>query len=288
MASSPLVLETDDLEVVLLPEHGARLHRIRAFGHDLLRTPADPALHATDPFFWGAYVLAPWCNRLPPGPTRVAGRTVNLAPNFADGTAIHGQVYARAWQEAGEGWLRATGGGDGWPWPYEVRLRPLVDGSALSLDLRLINRSDGPMPAGLGLHPWFVRPVEVGVPAQAVYPSNSGSSVRPQPADGTSYDMRSMSEPPAELDATWTGLSRPAVQLRWPDIGIEAELEIQTDASPCVAVATPSDPAATAVEPQTHAPDGLRRLINGEPDAIAVLAPDETLRLGLRLQLRRR
>ena len=37
------------------PAMGAALHRLRVFGHDLLRTPDDPADHdRDDPFFWGA------------------------------------------------------------------------------------------------------------------------------------------------------------------------------------------------------------------------------------------
>lgn len=31
------VLATDDLHVEVLPQQGARLHRIRVFGHDVLR-----------------------------------------------------------------------------------------------------------------------------------------------------------------------------------------------------------------------------------------------------------
>ena len=39
-----------DVEVIVLPEAGARFHRLRAFGHDLLRTPDDPDTHHRDPF----------------------------------------------------------------------------------------------------------------------------------------------------------------------------------------------------------------------------------------------
>jgi hypothetical protein len=56
-----------------------------------------------DPFFWGAYVMAPWCNRVVPEPIEVGGRTVALGPNFRDGTAIHGQVYASPWTVDGDG-----------------------------------------------------------------------------------------------------------------------------------------------------------------------------------------
>lgn len=287
MATPPLLLESDQLQVVLLPEHGARLHRIRAFGVDLLRTPEDAAAHASDPFFWGAYLMAPWCNRVQPGPMEVAGRTVDLAPNFPDGSAIHGQVYARPWEAAGDGWLTVGGGDDGWPWTYEARLRPTLIGSTFRLTCRLRNRSGEPMPAGLGVHPWFVRPVEVALPAETVYRSNTDSPVRPEPIEGTAFDLRSGGTPPGGLDATWTAPRQPSVRLRWPDAAIEAELRIRTRSAACVAVATPTDPDATAVEPQTHGPDGLRRLVNDEPDAPALLAPGGVLGLELDLHVRR-
>ncbi len=282
----PLVLQSNELEVVVLPEHGARLHRIRAFGVDLLRTPDDPADHATDPFFWGAYVMAPWCNRARPGPMDVADRTVELSPNFPDGSAIHGQVYGQPWQADDDGWLAVSAGGDGWPWPYEVRLHPTLEGSTLGLTYELTNRSDQPMPAGLGLHPWFVRPLEMRVPADTVYPANTDSPVRPRAAKGTAFDLRATAAPPSEMDATWV-LSEPSVRLWWPKAGIEAELEIRTDDVACVAVATPADPAATAVEPQTHGPDGLRRLVHGEPNAPTLLPPGGRLVLDLRFRVAR-
>jgi hypothetical protein len=49
-----------------------------------------------------------------------------------------------------------------------------------------------------------------------------------------------------------------------------------------VAVATPTSLDATAVEPQTHAPWGLRRLAAGDPDGLALLGPGEVLGLELR------
>jgi hypothetical protein len=54
-----------------------------------------------------------------------------------------------------------------------------------------------------------------------------------------------------------------------------------------VAIATPTEPDATAVEPQTHGPDGLRRLVNGEPDALTLLGPGQALALELELHVER-
>ena len=95
MAVTPpaLTFASSDLEVVVLPALGGRLHRLRYRGHDLLRTPPNIDEHRRDPFFYGAYVMAPWCNRLAPGQLEVAGRTVDLPINFSDGSAIHGQVF---------------------------------------------------------------------------------------------------------------------------------------------------------------------------------------------------
>ena len=280
-----LVLVSDELEVVLLPELGGRIHRLRAFGTDLLRTPPDPSHHADDPFSWGAYVMAPWCNRAQTEPVLIAGRTVDLPANFADGSAIHGQVFARPWQVRADGSLHVTGGGDGWPWPYEVVALVTVDGPTLTCAYRLVNRSDGAMPAGIGLHPWFRSPVAVRIPAEAVYPENTGSASDPIPVAGA-HDLRVARVPDAGLDGTLTALAAPHVELAWPQAGMAASIEVRA-ARVLVAVATPAHLDAVAVEPQTHGPDGLRRLEHGEPDAVALLPAGESLSVTVRITVER-
>ena len=272
------------IEVVILPEAGARLHRLRAFGHDLLRTPRDTAEHLRDPWFWGAYVMGPWCNRIDALPTPVGNQVVDVAPNFPDGTAIHGQVYATPWSETGEGSLRVEAGGDGWPWPYEMTLDVAVDGASVSIGCALSNRSPEPMPAGIGLHPWWRRPVQLALDAGLVYPSNTAPSPAPQPAIGP-FDLRALAAPAEELDAAWTDVGPRRVELAWPDLGISATLRASA-AGDHVVVATPPRQDAIAVEFQTHAPDGLQRLLRGEPGAMKLLAPRGELRLELEISVR--
>ncbi len=280
-----LTIRSDELEVVVLPDAGARLHRLRAFGVDLLRTPADPATHRSDPFFWGAYVMAPWCNRIAATPVRVGRRTVALPANFPDGTAIHGQLALARWTVDGEGRLRVRGGGDAWPWPYEARLAVGVDGPVLRLRLELTNLADEPMPAGLGLHPWFVEPVRLAIRADAVYPDNLGPPGPPEPVAGV-FDRRELGELAPGLDAAWTALAEPAVEFVWPEAGLRATLATEGTARCIVAARLPSIPAV-AVEPETHAPQGLRRLLEGLPDPLALLGPGEQLRLDVVLSVAR-
>ena len=277
-------VETDAISAELLPEVGARLHRLRAFGHDLLRTPDDPATHARDPFFWGAYVLAPWANRLTAGPMAAAGRSVDLPTNFADGSAIHGQVYDRGWHHDGERFSIAAGG-DGWPWRYEVGSRATADGSTLRLTYTLLNRSDAPMPAGLGLHPWWRRPVEVAIAARSVYPTTTDSPATPEPVRGR-FDRRALGPMPSGIDAAWTDVDDPAVELRWPDSGVALTMRA-TGPDVHVVAASPPDLDAVAVEVQTHAPQGLRRIERREPGALMLLDPGSALSLTIELIARR-
>ncbi len=46
-----------------------------------------------------------------------------------------------------------------------------------------------------------------------------------------------------------------------------------------VVAASPSDVEAIAVEPETHAPQALRRLRNGEPGGLTMLEPGGALEL---------
>jgi aldose 1-epimerase len=278
-------LAGDDIEVVVLPEVGARLHRLRAFGHDLLRTPDDPETHRREPFDWGGYVMAPWCNRVAAEPTEVGGKLVTLAPNIADGSAIHGQVFAVPWRVLGDGLFGVEGGGSGWPWPYQVAFGVGIADDVLRIDLQLTNRARTPMPGGIGIHPWFVRPLEVAIHGDLVYPDNLASAPTPQPVAGAT-DLRTMGDFPVGLDAAWTDLAEPPVELRWPVFGVAAKMRLSGPTPHIVAARLP-DRDAVAIEPQTHAPQGLRRLLRGEPGALALLKPNETLRLTIDVAFRR-
>jgi aldose 1-epimerase len=273
------------IEVEVLPDVGARLHRLRVGGHDLIRTPASLESHLDDPWFWGSYPMAPWCNRVVAGRTTVAGRAVNLPVTFPDGTAIHGQVARAAWARTGDASFAIRAGGDGWPWPYRVEQSIAVGEWQIELALWLTNLADTPMPAGLGIHPWFRRPVEVAIAARFVHPSNLASEAEPIPVTGP-FDRSVLAPLPDGLDATWTGIGEPPVILAWPDIGLTATLEFDAPERFVVA-ASPAEIDAVAIEPQTHAPAGIRRLEQGEPGGLVLIDPGDALSLTVRLDFER-
>lgn len=281
-----IVLGGDPLELQLLPSVGGRLHRLRAFGHDLIRTPPSTLRHATDPYFWGGYVMAPWCNRMSAVPTVVGERTIGIAPGFPDGTAIHGQVATVPWARRGDGALVVRGGGDGWPWPYEVVERVSVAGASVGIALAITNLADDPMPAGIGLHPWFVGPPEMAIASSRVVPSNVDPVAVAELVAGR-FDLRRIRPLSAGLDATWLDVADPAVELRWPSFGLEATMRLASDAGVAVAVASPAGVGAVAIEPQTHAPWGLRRFLDGAPHSLRLLPPGASLTLTIEIEVRR-
>lgn len=285
-AAEEVRFASDDLEAVVLPGLGCRLHRLRAFGTDLLHTPPEPSRHADEPFFWGAYVMAPWTNRADASPMTVAGRTVDLAPNFPDGTAIHGEVFLAAWRRTGEGSFAVERDGEGWPWAYSVTADITVEGPRLRLRYRLRNDTDAPMPGGIGLHPWFRRPVEIALAAGSVHPDNAASEVAHVAPSGR-FALEG-GQPSEGLDATWLDVEPPRIALRWPQLGLGARVTLDAGGTPVhVAVASPREPAAVAVEPVTHRPWALRRLADDEPGGMRLLGPGESQELVVTLEFAR-
>jgi len=285
---SKLAQETfasDDIELVVLPEIGARWHRLRAFGQDLLRTPKDLNEHVRDTFFWGAYPMAPWAGRVDATTLDVANRKVTFEPNFPDGTAIHGQVYARPWAVEDDGFFRITAGGDSWPWPYAVTMDVDVHDTVMRVDYTVTNLSDAPMPAGVGVHPWWLKPLDVAIHATGVLTPNWTTPAEPEPVTGE-FDLRRLRPMPSDVDATWADVTQPPVELSWPGLGVRATLRTEAPAVYIVA-ASPGHLPAVALEAQTNAPQTIRRLLNGERGALLLLEPEGVLSLGVELSFER-
>ena len=271
MSHGPEILvRSDDIELTILPDAGARLDGLRVHGRELLRRPIDPAEHEREPFFWGAYVMAPWCNRLTPGPVEFGDRVVDLQPNFNDGSAIHGQVYAVQWEQTGDSSFAVEREGDGWPWRYRVEADYSVERLRVAVTLRLRNLADAPMPGGIGLHPWFPVPVDVRIASDLTYGNATSSAVEPRPVEGD-LDLRQRGAIAEGVDATWKDPSETAFELWWPD-GLHATVRAPFPTLHVVAAYAP-ERGAIAVEPQTHAPQGLRRLVDDEPGAMTRIDP---------------
>jgi aldose 1-epimerase len=152
-----------------------------------------------------------------------------------------------------------------------------VGDDEVRLGQTLTNLSDGAMPGGIGVHPWFAGRVKLAIHSAQVYASNTASSAEPIGVSGA-LDLREPTEMEVGVDATWPLVSDPAVDMWWPDAGIHATLGVH-NTTPHIVAANPGNRAAIAVEPETNAPQGLRRLLAGSPGALELLDPGAVLSL---------
>ncbi len=290
-----VAIEAGGIRVEVAPEVGARLHRIRAFGHDVLRTPPSVEAYRAAPFLWGAFVMVPWCNRVPDGRIDWGGEVVEVACNQADNgvaSAIHGLAYDRVWHADPSG-ADATWryqGGDELPWRWSARQHTAVaaDGERgeVAVTLAVRNEGEAPMPDGIGLHPWFSAEggLEVRLDADRVYRRRGMiPEGAPVPVEGPT-DLRQPRPPPWGMDDVFTGLGDPLAELGWPDRHLRCEIRVSPPVTHGV-VCGVAAMGAVAVEAQTQTTDAYRRLRDGEPGGAQVVSPGDELEIVIRLAI---
>jgi aldose 1-epimerase len=120
--------------------------------------------------------MAPWCNRVRDARFSVAGRTHHLRPNLPDGSALHGDVHARAWKTIHANATSLIASWDArdvddfnFPSPLAFRLTLQLNGTRILSTLSARNVGTQSMPVGLGFHPFFKRPGAFRLAAGAVH-----------------------------------------------------------------------------------------------------------------------
>ena len=151
-------IERGDWALSLRPDLGASITRLTWRGRDVLR-PAPEDLDS--PLAASSFPLAPYANRIDGGAFAFEGRAVRLpaTPGF-EPHALHGVGWRSRWNV-----VRVHGGtvdltlaveaGAEWPWAWTASHRLSLTEDGLEMSLAITNEDRTPMPAGLGLHPYF-------------------------------------------------------------------------------------------------------------------------------------
>jgi aldose 1-epimerase len=149
-------------EVVVAPECGARLVAFRVDGRDVLRPTSEAALRSTAAYGFAAFPLLPYSGPIFGGGFGFGGHFHPLARNVAaEPTATHGEGWIRPWrtEAANAGSLVLAMDylpvADAFPFAWRGRVHFALTHGRLAIRIELVNRDHRPMPAGLGLHPYF-------------------------------------------------------------------------------------------------------------------------------------
>jgi aldose 1-epimerase len=267
-----VVLQSAATRVVLDPRRGGTIRDLKWRGRDVLRP--TPARAGDDPFDSACFPMVPFVNRIAHGRFEFGGRTVQLERNWSeDPHPLHGQGWRKPWnvvsESASGATLRFEGGADEWPWRYRCEQHFHLQQDGLSVELSLENLSSGPMPAMMGLHPYFPDATQARMNARLprVWLTDRGAlpleEVQTPPA--WSFDP-ARAVKPVPLDhgfAGWDGV----VSLRWPD----RTVTITAPGCRFLHVFVPADKDYFCIEPQTAAAGALNR---GAGES-TVIAPGE-------------
>lgn len=278
------VLEAGDLAVEVVPACGGGIARFECAGRPVFRRHArrDGACSADD---LACFPLVPYSNRIAHGrlPTPRGDSAIAPLPGFGP-HPIHGLGWRRPWtvDHAGANEIVMTHAHRAdahWPFDYEARQVLHLAPDALEMSIALTNRGGEPMPAGIGLHPFF--------------PSTPGATLTATVADWWVADadvlpVRREPLPAAidfaagrvlaetRLDNCFGGWSRRAT-LAWPEMGLALDIDASETLGTLV-VYTPAHHEFFCVEPASHLNNAFQLAQSGVTDAGArLLGPGATL-----------
>jgi aldose 1-epimerase len=155
-------LRSGGAELVFAPECGARLVSFRVDGRDVLRPASTEALQTAAPYGFAGFPLMPYSGPNFGDGFRFDGEWFSLARNVpAEPTATHGEGWISPWRvkrmsdHAAEIRCEYSPATGAYPFPWRGEISFRLQPDALSIALSLTNRHFRPIPAGLGLHPYF-------------------------------------------------------------------------------------------------------------------------------------
>jgi len=257
-----------------------------------LRPASAAALTRRMPLDLSSFPLVPYSGRIRDGRFRFGGREIVLPLNFLpEPHSIHGHGWLMPWRIVRAADTAATleyrHAADDWPWTYRAIQDFALEQDRLTLAMSLTNDGPGPMPAGLGPHPYFVRTPQATVTAdigQMWHDDGADGPIRPvePPADralgkGVRIDAVAM-------DNCFSGWDRKAV-IEWPEW--KARLTMTADAPlDFLVVYTPAKQDFFCVEPVSHAPDAVNTVDAGRTDTgLQVLEHGQTMRAIVRFDI---
>ncbi len=158
-----LELSNGPVTLLLAPETGGAIARLRWHEHELLRHVDDDALASGNARRLGMFPLAPYSNRIGGGTLALGQKAWSLRHNVeGEAHSMHGFGWQRAWSVSHHDRRSATiklhhEPDADWPFRCHVKQRLTLHEDGLHVQLMLANDGGEPMPAGLGFHPYFAR-----------------------------------------------------------------------------------------------------------------------------------
>ncbi len=282
-----LTLTSGDTLLTLAPEAGGGIAAFHWRGRPVLRDALPGAVTTRDPLSLSAFPLVPYSNRIDHGRFDWDGRRVQLPLNFPPSPhSIHGLGWHKPWVPSGvtasTARLTYVHVADDWPWDFVATQDFVVQPNGIDWVIAVTNHGATPMPAGLGLHPYFPNPAGTRLIARTEGWWETDAFVMPTAyvADPSTELTERLHPADHDTDNVFAGFGGDAT-IEWPD-GVSLDI-VAGPAAQWMVVFAPVGDTIAAIEVVTHPTDALNT--PGHP-GIATLAPGETFALGTSYRLR--
>jgi aldose 1-epimerase len=296
-----VTLENDVWKLEIVPDVGASVYGLSAMlggvWQPIMRPTTPESLAAKKSSACSSFTLAPFSNRIKDAKFKFRGREFQLRPTTPDGGTQHGDVRNRPWR------VEQTGNSLGcffdsrdfadinFPFAFTMRVTYSLEGSDFLTTLELENVGPETMPAGFGIHPYFVHSLlgsgdaVLQFAAKQFHETDAGF-IPNAPAVNVTPEL-DFSKPrglaQTQLNhcfTAWDGRAR----LSWPGSKVHVELEAGEVFSHLIAFTSPD--RTVALEPVTHVTDGFNLLERGQGQTgVAQLEHRQCLRGQIRLRL---
>jgi aldose 1-epimerase len=246
--------------------------------------------HAQNVLDAACFPLVPYVNRIRGGRFSFRGREIRLKPNMpGDPSPLHGQGWLNPWiveeSDNSRAVLAYRHQAGEWPWDYEARQEFSLDERRLTVRVTCWNRSNDPMPCGLGQHPYFPCGPETRLDTTVSHAWTIDEHVLPVekvPADGR-FDLRKRLVCGQNLDNgfdNWGGLA-------WMgDPGWPYDLLLSSTAAGFFQLYSPPEGRIFVAEPVTHANAALNAPEREWPElGMRVLEPGGEMSLDMRFEV---
>jgi aldose 1-epimerase len=292
-------LENEFWKLEIAPNVGASIKSLSTKEgsslQNLMRITPDSALTGNSASSFSSFTLAPFSNRIRDAKFVFENQEHQLKATAKDGSTQHGDVRNRPWRVTrGENMLECSIDSRdftdfNFPFPIRMKVIYALKNSIFETLLELENVGSTRMPAGFGLHPYFVRQLnasndlQLQFAAAGIYETDSSfiptKGMIPIPENFDFSTSRFVGDTPINhVFGGWNGTAR--LEFENASVRLEAS-EVFTHL--CV-FASPD--GALAVEPISHCTDGFNLMARGiENTGVKVLEPGEKLTGWVRLSL---
>jgi len=209
-----------------------------------------------------SFPLVPYGNRIEANAFDFGAKRFSMQPNTTDPYCLHGDGWLAEWeivsQTGCEAILRhVQHENPSGPYAYNVIQTVRLDGDALTLGLMVSNTSRGPLPFGLGFHPFFPRTPQTRLQAQArrFWTERSGHLPDIPTPIPECLDLKAAGPLPSHwINNAYDGWNAKA-WMEWPEYGLGLTLTADGPFD-CFMIYSPdADCDFFCFEPMTHLPN---------------------------------